>query len=299
MKAWKILIIVMILTITITCLVKYKREDLLYILNDLPFVPTPLGNRLSHYCYGLALRRKSLKHISILDSDTDIAVPEKSYNLNKINSISFWELYPLTCAEIALNCVKQRVIKHKAEVERGVVRIHIRCSDTPYNRHNGYELLKYNWYNRALTLLGKHMTIRKIVIHLCTDHSLSIIMKITDDLCKQYSMGLKDYLVEGGFENVELQVSCNKVKDDFLMFQSSDGFISGGCGGSFSYFAGVLSRGRGVVLPMSNHPGVREGIGKEYMIRDGGWIISGGRVPHGDVESYDNIGRVIELCKCE
>ena len=299
MKEWKILIIIIILSVTVVCLLKYKRNELLYMLTDLSFVPIPLGNRLSHYCYGLALGRKSIKHISVLDPDTKITLPEKSYKLDKIKSVSFWELYPLTCAEIALNYVKPRVIKNKAEVERGVVRIHIRCSDTPYNRHNGYEFLKYNWYSRALALLRKHMTIRKIVIHLCTDHSLGVFMKITDELCRQYSLGLREYLMEEGQKNVELQVSCNKVKYDFLMFQSADGFISGGCGGSFSYFAGVLSSGRGIVLPMSNHPRVMERIGKEYMIRDGGWIISGGRIPHGDVDSYDNIGEVIDLCKCE
>jgi hypothetical protein len=297
MKAWKILILIIILIITITCLIKYNKYELLYMLTDLSFVPIPLGNRLSHYCYGLALGSKSSKYISVLDSDVKITLPEKSYKLDKIKSVSFWEFYPLTCAEIALHCVKPRVIKNKVEVERGIVRIHIRCSDTPYNRHTGYEFLKYNWYIRALTLLRKHMTIRKIVIHLCTDHSLSMIMKITDELCNQYSMGLRDYLGKEGSENVELQVSCNKVLDDFLMFQSSDGFIAGGCGGSFSYFAGVLSSGRGVILPMTNHPEKREKIGRDYPFGEGRWFISGERIPHEDVDSYDNIEEVIDLCK--
>jgi len=258
-----------------------------------------LGNMLSASSYKLAKGKSKIPDLGIYRTrDNKIKTKNRHSNIKGLDPSAFHEIYPSICIDVAQEYIRPIVKAAKPELyEPGVVRIHIRCSDVPSNRQLNYELIEYDWYNSALDLLRNHMIIDKIKVHLCTAHFKESPSNSEKQICYEYSKNLVDYL-NVNHKNVDLVISCNSVDDDFLLFQSSSGFISGGCGGSFGFFAGALSYGN-VVIPSISGPYCREygKLSRIHSFRKGGYILHSKRVWHAIVEDYKDTDNVIRLCR--
>ena len=125
------------------------------------------------------------------------------------------------------------------------VLIHFRCSDSPFNRINNYEMQRYRWYKKILTLASRHLPISKIVIMNCTHHMSGCDVKFrkcdkgrNKTSCLSYVKLLKNYLISLGYDNVETM--CGTVETDFVTMIKAPCLISPGS--SMSLMAALVSK---------------------------------------------------------
>ena len=212
-----------------------------------------LGNCLSKALYTSVSRQVKLSHCCLFDGE--LILPRCVSDLEDAeaicedeNTMDFGDMIHETRPWEALKLAEaQRKYFEKifqrpqgSPKKEGVTVIHIRCSDVPRDESHNYELIEYEWYVAALQLLPAEVR-RRIIIKHCFSHPDLDNERVTKlYICRSYVDGLKDVLTEAGFE-CQMDLSCGDVRKDFLSLSDFSAIVSGGCGGSFGFWAGALS----------------------------------------------------------
>lgn len=160
--------------------------------------------------------------------------------LSGVYAIYMWELNPDPF--IALQPFIQEELKlataHIPTPSPCDIVLHFRCSDIPFNRHNSYHFLKYEWYINALqqasNYLDKDINKFNLILLNCNihkKHQLSYLVSIyREDLC--------NYL-QNKFPGLCITKTCNSIDEDFKRMLTAPVLMSNGS--SMSYFAGLGS----------------------------------------------------------
>lgn len=133
---------------------------------------------------------------------------------------------------VVRQCIKKSL--ELSNIPRYECVIHFRCSDTPFNRHRSYHLLKYSWYYKAMNVALQYKSIQKIHILMCSSHRSHPLSYLCNNLVKD----LQDFLHR--IFGIPSIVICNSPDNDFSIMYNSHVLIAGGIS-SFSFFAGLAS----------------------------------------------------------
>ena len=162
-----------------------------------------------------------------------------------------------------------------------VAHIHLRCSDVPCVNHDAYKFIAYEWYLAALKLLPA--AFRTVVLRSCIFHPDFPEGTSCTPTCENYASGLRDYLAKSGYETT-IDWSCGtSPSSDFESLCESHAIINGGCGGSFGFWACVLSPETSYgIVPGCEHSLLNLEIGVRSLQKLGErkWMLNAPRVPH-------------------
>ena len=193
----------------------------------------------------------------------------------------------------AITPVIQDIIEpllNDVSLEANHIIIHFRCSDSPPNRHWGYEFLRYHYYFAALQLMNT-TTDMPIMVLSCTGWNGG--GRAGKEMCTSYATKLVGVLRDAGYK---VDVVCGKsVEEDFSRMVKAPKLISGGVSSSLSYMAALASHNLAVIPSTIPSIGKRPSIANHaHQLRDGLYILhlDDGRLPHSDVKDYSNIETV-------
>jgi len=168
----------------------------------------------------------------------------------------------------------------KSKYEDTVV-IHFRCSDSPANRHWGYEFVKYDYYKRSLHIAGVKRGSAIRVLACSSWHSNS------GDMCDQYARRLVEVLQQ---QSYNVSQECETVEEDFAKMVHAPVLISGGVGSSLAYMAALASNNTAVLPTTVPGPGQRPSMKHHnYKTRPGLTFLNDGRLPHSFVKDYKSV----------
>eukprot|EP00658_Telonema_sp_P-2_P025271 TRINITY_DN20177_c0_g2_i2.p1 TRINITY_DN20177_c0_g2~~TRINITY_DN20177_c0_g2_i2.p1 ORF type:complete len:424 (-),score=88.55 TRINITY_DN20177_c0_g2_i2:266-1492(-) len=136
--------------------------------------------------------------------------------------------------------------------------IHFRCSDSPMNLHWGYHLLKYAYYEQALSAMGfqsaggSESRLPDILILSCVSHHVSD--SKWPGLCEGFAQHLANWLRDRGHR---VRIDCGEsVLHDLSRMVNAEYLISGGCTSSLVYAAMLIAENRAVFPSMVAEDGI-------------------------------------------
>lgn len=164
--------------------------------------------------------------------------------------------------------------------------IHLRCSDSPFNKHVDYHLLKYSWYIKALNIisrkLGKYTKDLRIGILFnpyhqtnCSEQTKNRRIKSAKEYYYYFRQELEKYV------NV-IDLDSGTVEEDFALMYRSRSLIA--AKSSMSFMAGVGSNNI-TIYPNNSKINIREGF----------IMLEPEILKHDKVKTYHDVKRVHEL----
>lgn len=207
------------------------------------------------------------------------------------------ETHPILGLEIA-PAIKNRLDLERIEVPPPLLQtigVHLRCSDVPETQHMMYELIEFDWYSKALKLLMSSTPLRHVTLLACGGHNPS-----STDFCTRYAAALSEHIERLGY-TVQIDRSCGDPLHDFKRILQLPAFISGGCGGSYGFWAAALREGPSIV-PCPKGPHYCE-LGADAMVTKGNKIIlDAQRISNGIVRDFGgdyelNLCRTLSLAQ--
>lgn len=113
--------------------------------------------------------------------------------------------------------------------------LHFRCSDVPFKKHISYNFSKYKFYKLCNDKLKKKYN-KWYIMHY-SKH-------LADNKKRNYAEIYRKDLIKYLEDELELKIEVltpNKEIEDLKLLHSAPAVISGGCGGSFSFFGGYFN----------------------------------------------------------
>ena len=164
--------------------------------------------------------------------------------------------------------------------------IHFRCSDSPFNRHPDYNLLKYSWYLKALNIISNKLNIDigdlKVGILFNPYHQPMCLPNVREKRIKsanKYYYYFRKFLLR--YTKIT-HLRSRSAEIDFTLMYRCKGFIA--ANSSMSFMAGVGSSNI-TVYPSNN----------KIKIRNNFYMLSSETIDHEDVQSYHDVKTVHKL----
>ena len=300
---YKIVLLILIILVVLLVLINEINNRTEYFTYNTLNIKLPnyaFGNVLSSYFYYVTKAYLENKNLYITNYNDNHfkefrkLLPEKiiihnkyihnsnTNNLNKLKSIfpeSMWSdrtpsrhFLSNTISIIKDNTLITKNTKYNIDCI-----IHFRCSDIPFYKPQGYNLLKFKWYKNALNLCLKKTSINKIYILNCNKHLSSDKNK---KKCIEWCKLLMDY-INNEF-NIKTEIMCNDIEKDILYMLNSKCLISSGS--SFSFCLGMLSDNIFVYPSYANDDKILECV--DEPIRKKSICLKKDFIKHKDVSDY-------------
>jgi len=170
--------------------------------------------------------------------------------------------------------------------------IHFRCSDSPFNRHPLYTLLRYEYYTTILRFLQRRYFQRdkmKVVVLSCGAHGGNPQWRRA---CAAYSEDLERHLLSEAHDGLQVDIRCGSIESDLAAMMYAPVLIS--AGSSMSSIAALARRHPWSILPSTLRDPNLEGI-----IYEGVCYLNATayRLPHEQVPDYLNTTHVCSLLR--
>jgi hypothetical protein len=196
------------------------------------------------------------------------------------------ETHPMLALELAPAIRARMLLSPLQEEGAPCIGVHLRCSDVPEVQNPMYELIEFDWYARACSLLPD---IKNVTLLACGGH-----MPTGSDFCRRYAESLAAFLRERGY-SVAMSLACGTPEGDFCRILGLSAFVSGGCGGSYGFWAGALREGPSV-LPCPKGANFCE-LGIDALVRRGNKVLlDAQRVDNGALQNLSG-DHELSLCR--
>ncbi len=267
-------------------------------------IPENIGNELCNYFYDYAisvLNKEDFNYINKSNSllfkylPTQIIFNNDIYlkfnNIKEINIenlkktgktgtwycreqwiIDFWNILKPTIHEILDDCLTKSNLKKNIDSPI----IHFRCADAPFIRFFMYTFQKYQFFKEAL----EQIDTKKVYL---MSNSTHLSKNEEQEACKNYTLGIKEYIKNLGYECV---IYSNTNVEDFADLFYAPYVIS--TGGSYSFMSGFFGKGKFI---STDHCMKEDNVYNTCNINDNSFI-KGYNIKHGDIESYYEIDDV-------
>lgn len=277
----------MILLLLGTALVLY----LCIIHLPIAFCPCGLGNALCYYCV-MVVRAGSSGQPFWLWCPQDFGsrmfahLPRRLENLPRPSVqppfsllMSPIEVWNHACPELHAYAQHLHTIvaPHVKTTPPDAVVIHYRMSDSPFNRHPDYPLMRYSYFARCLRDHPRHT---KIVVLSCPKRYSWESASPQTRAVQAYAADFAEWLTDAGYD---VEVTSGSLDGDFARMFHAGTLISSGS--SLSYMAGLLSKNKTFVPNVKN---------LDFTTRPDFTLVQADYVPHCEVDDYFDVKRVCE-----
>ena len=198
----------------------------------------------------------------------------------------------------ALPLIKKEFSKIKPDksVKNDAV-IHIRCSDSPFNKHNSYHLQPKAYY-KWIADKCKRENIKAINFLLCTNHTVGFTQQQREihkqnnnyfkNKCNKIAQNIQTLMKEF-LPNVEMKpVTCLNILKSFQIFLGCKILAQGGAGpSSFSFFPG-LTKGKNFLTPkfISENAKNKSQLINKFIVKFPWSMWGGNPIWHSTVKEY-------------
>ena len=299
-------LLILFVIIILLYILKNKKKSFENYSNKIENVPENIGNVLCNYFYNYSISILEQKDFIFDNSSNSLLfkyLPSKIkfnkeiylqfkkikeiniQNLKKTGKtgtwycsqqwiIDFWNILKPTIHDILDDCLRKSNLYRKIEYPI----IHFRCADTPFLRHFMYTFQKYQFFKEALKKIENE---NKKVYMLSNNTHIS--NNKEQESCKEYSLGIKEYIEELGYE---CEIYSNTNIEDFADLFYAPYVIS--TGGSYSFMSGFFGNG---FFISTDHCMKEDNVYGKCNINDDNFI-KGYNIRHSDIESYYEIDNV-------
>ena len=180
------------------------------------------------------------------------------------------------------NYIKQNKIIEDDNIQNTIC-IHFRCSDSPFNRANKYELVTLKFYKEAINYALTKNKFNKIIFLSCNSHkgtinALDYLSNNQTIINQKYCINFIDEYIDKLKEfNIPIEFKCDNISQDFYYLKNA------GCSiitaGTFALYGGFASNN---LLIMSENL-------KNNNFRDNIYIIKNKIIKHLQVKNYYDI----------
>ena len=186
-----------------------------------------------------------------------------------------------------IRCVLTNIFPKPPPNNQNNIIIHLRMSDSPFNRHKRYHFMKNTFFNEAFNIILKNKK-NEFPFNIKLLCNFNHNAKISKIIWQQYLNYFNTFFTNKKFINTVEIISDGTIHDDFSLMLHSQYLIS--TGSSMSAMAAFGSSGISI-LPMS----VRWKCKKKILQKQKVFFINGGRLDHNQVYDYVDVMKVIKL----